>query len=87
MNMLTGEEINRINKFLESKTFNYRDLIVPNTEVYTDFDYKFKIIGYKKMISVGTEYDYLTISLTLLNFRDILSRAIFDSEVNREKDF
>ena len=87
MNMLTDKEINRINKFLESKTFNYRDLIVPNTEMYTDFDYKFKIIGYKKMISVGTEYDYLTISLTLLNFRDNLSRAIFDSEVNREKDF
>ena len=87
MNMLTDKEINRINKFLESKTFNYKDLIVPNTEVYADFDYKFKIIGYKKMISVGTEYDYLTISLTLLNFRDILSRIIFDGEVNREKDF
>ena len=34
MNMLTDKEINRINKFLESKTFNYKDLIVHNTEVY-----------------------------------------------------
>lgn len=85
--MLTDKQIDKINKFLENKTFNYRGLIIHNTDIYTDFDYKFKIIGYQKRISVGTEYDYLTISLTLLNFRDNLSRAMFDNELNKEKDF
>ena len=51
--MLTDQEINRLNKFLENKTFNYQGLMIFNTKTMVDLDYKFEILGYKQMISVG----------------------------------
>ena len=59
--MLTNQEINRLNKFLENKTFNYQGLMIFNTSTMVDLDYKFEIIGYKQMISVGQYYDYINI--------------------------
>lgn len=76
--MLTEKEIDRLNGVLKNKVFKYSkglfdyDLIGEN-----DFDFKFQILGYKKMISVGEYYDYLRVSVTLLNFRDILSQKVF----------
>ena len=76
--MLTKKEIDRLNGVLKNKVFKYSkglfdyDLIGEN-----DFDFKFQILGYKQMISVGEYYDYLRVSVTLLNFRDILSQKFF----------
>jgi len=76
--MLTEKEIDRLNGVLKNKVFKYSkglfdyDLIGEN-----DFDFKFQILGYKKMISVGEYYDYLRVSVNLLNFRDILSQKVF----------
>ena len=58
--MLTEKEIDRLNGVLKNKIFKYSkglfdyDLLDEN-----DFDFKFQILGYKKMISVGEYYDYL----------------------------
>lgn len=76
--MLSEKEINRLNGFLENKTFAYnRGIYHYDMPGEVDFDYKFKILGYKKMISVGEYYDYIRISVKLMNFRDDLSRLIF----------
>lgn len=85
--MLTNQEINRLNKFLENKTFNYQGLMIFNTRTMVDLDYKFEIIGYKQMISVGQYYDYINISLTIFNFRDKLSQLIFSSNDTKEQEF
>lgn len=85
--MLTDQEINRLNKFLENKTFNYQGLMIFNTKTMVDLDYKFEIIGYKKMISVGEYYDYLKISLTIFNFRDKLSQLLFRSKDTEQQEF
>jgi len=78
--MLTEKEIDRINSLLEKKTFNYTGELVYNTMVVADLDYRFKILGYKKMISVGLYYDYMKISVTLFNFKDKLSQLIFQED-------
>jgi hypothetical protein len=75
--MLTDSQISKINNFLENKVFNYTGKIVHGVDKNADFDFKFKILGYKKMISVGEWYDYTKISLTLFNFRDDLSKLLF----------
>jgi len=85
--MLTDQEINRLNKFLENKTFNYQGLMIFNTKIMVDLDYKFKILGYRQMISVGEYYDYMKISLTIFNFRDKLSQLIFHSSDTKEQEF
>ena len=85
--MLTNQEINRLNKFLENKTFNYQGLMIFNTITIVDLDYKFEIIGYTKRISVGQYYDYINISLTIFNFRDKLSQLIFSSNDTKEQEF
>jgi hypothetical protein len=85
--MLTNQEINRLNKFLENKTFNYQGLMIFNTSIMVDLDYKFEIIGYTKRISVGQYYDYINISLTIFNFRDKLSQLIFSSNDTKEQEF
>lgn len=85
--MLTDKEINRLNTFLESKTFNYKGLMIYNTRTMVDLDYKIKIIGYKQMISVGEYYDYLNISLTLFNFRDKLSQLLFHDQKSNDQVF
>jgi hypothetical protein len=85
--MLTNQEINRLNKFLGNKTFNYQGLMIFNTRTMVDLDYKFEIIGYKQMISVGQYYDYINISLTIFNFRDKLSQLIFSSNDTKEQEF
>ena len=85
--MLTDQEINRLNKFLENKTFNYQGLMVFNTKTMVDLDYKFEILGYRQMISVGEYYDYMKISLTIFNFRDKLSQLIFRSQDTEHQVF
>ena len=85
--MLTDQEINRLNKFLENKTFNYQGPMILNPKIMGDLDYKFEIIGYKKMISVGDYYNYLKISLTIFNFRDKFSQALFGFQNTEQQEF
>jgi hypothetical protein len=76
--MLTQKEIDRLNGVLQNKTFVYNQGVFHyDLEGENDFDFKFQILGYKKMISVGEYYDYLRVSVTLLNFRDELSKILF----------
>jgi hypothetical protein len=46
------------------------------SEVYTNFKYQFKIIGQREMISVGELYDYLQISVEVID-GDEKSTVIF----------
>jgi hypothetical protein len=81
--MLNEKEVDRLNNFLKGKTFPYKrgifDYDLPGEN---DFDFKFQILGYKKMISVGEYYDYTIVSVTLLNFRDELSQMLFLRRLN-----
>lgn len=86
--MLTEKEIDKINGVLEKKTFNYKGELIYDANAVADLDYRFKILGYKKMISVGDYYDYMKISVTLFNFKDKLSQLIFqENEDHKDKIF
>jgi hypothetical protein len=50
----------------------------------SDIDYKFKIDGYKKMTSVGEEYDYALLNVVITGLNDKFSQLLFTPEDNEQ---
>jgi hypothetical protein len=84
--MLTEKQLNRINKLLSDRTFKFKGLIIPDLpeSMRSDIDYKFKIDGYRKMTSVGEEYDYALLNVVIIGLNDQLSQLIFSPENNEQ---
>ena len=86
IDMLTEKQLNRINKLLSDRTFKFKGLIIPDLpeSMRSDIDYKFKIDGYRKMTSVGEEYDYALLNVVIIGLNDQLSQLIFSPENNEQ---
>jgi hypothetical protein len=84
--MLTEKQLGRINKLLSDRTFKFKGLIIPDLpeSMRSDIDYKFKIDGYRKMTSVGEEYDYALLNVVIIGLNDQLSQLIFSPENNEQ---
>jgi hypothetical protein len=50
----------------------------------SDIDYKFKIDGYRKMTSVGEEYDYAKLNVVITGLNDKFSQLLFTPEDNEQ---
>ena len=86
--MLSEKIIELINKIASNKTFNYNGEIIAGADVKSDIDYKFKVTGQRKMMSVGEYYDYLKLEVTITGFNDKFSRLIFGfDEQYKHMDF
>ena len=84
--MLTEKQLNRINRLLSTRTFKYKGRIINNLpeSMISDIDYKFKIDGYKKMTSVGEEYDYALLNVVITGLNDKFSQLLFTPEDNEQ---
>ena len=84
--MLTEKQLDRINKLLSTRTFKYKGRIINNLpeSMISDIDYKFKIDGYKKMTSVGEEYDYALLNVVITGLNDKFSQLLFTPENNEQ---
>lgn len=84
--MLTEKQLNRINKLLSTRTFNYKGQIINDLpeSMTSDIDYKFKIDGYKKMTSVGEEYNYALLNVVITGLNDRFSQLLFTPEDNEQ---
>jgi hypothetical protein len=75
-------DIKNMNRFLENREFKFKGKLLygsshmPNS----DIDFKFKIVGTRKMISVGNYYDYLVVEVTLIRLHDRLSQLFFSPD-------
>lgn len=74
--MFSEKTIEKINKVFENKTLKYNQPIIPDAGD-ADIDFKIKLLGYRKMISVGEYYDYLRVSVTIVKINDRLSQFMF----------
>jgi hypothetical protein len=74
-----------INQVFGDNVFKYNDSIQPNIGINSDFDFKFKVIGVKKLISVGDWTNFLEVSVTIFNFRDMFSKHLFDKEMSFDR--
>ena len=63
---MTEKDINRINKFIEGKTFVY-DHRVSFSEKPVKVYYQFHIDGVKRLISIGEWKDHLFVSVKIVN--------------------
>jgi hypothetical protein len=73
--MISEKHIEKINNVIKDMVFDYNGEI-HISEVYANFKYQFKIIGQREMISVGELYDYLQISVEIID-GDEKSTVIF----------
>jgi hypothetical protein len=75
--MLSQKHIDRINKLISDKTFNYNGGLLYDVEKNGDVDFKFQIKGYKKMISVGEWTDYIVVDILITGLNNDISKLIF----------
>lgn len=73
--MLSERAIQRINNLLKDKTFNYTGNLLHDIDC--DIDFKIEFLGYRNMISVGTEYPYMRVKIIFTKFKDNVSKLIF----------
>ena len=83
---MTEKEIKDINSYLEGKTFSDNVRIWGSDEPDFELEYEFKILGTKKMISVGEYYDYLIIDIDIVDADDITTQ-IFGIYAGRGNDY
>jgi len=84
--MLTEKQLNRLNKLLSTRKFKFKGQIIPDLpeSMNSDIDYKFKIDGYKKMTSVGEEYNYALLNVVITGLNDRFSQLLFTPEDNEQ---
>jgi hypothetical protein len=84
--MLTEKQLDRINKLLSTRTFKFRGYLIPDLpeSMKSDIDYKFKVDGYRKMTSVGEEYDYAKLNVVITGLNDKFSQLLFTPEDNEQ---
>jgi hypothetical protein len=64
--MISEKHIQRINKVIKDMVFDFHGEVI-SPGLRSDFQYQFKITGQRKMISVGELYDYLTVSVEIVD--------------------
>ena len=86
IDMLTEKQLDRINKLLSNRTFKFRGYLIPDLpeSMKSDIDYKFKVDGYRKMTSVGEEYDYAKLNVVITGLNDKFSQLLFTPEDNEQ---
>ena len=75
--MLSESSIEKINKVLKDRTFNYTGKLLHDIDC--DIDFKIEFLGYRNMIRVGTEYPHMRVKIIFTKFKDDISKLIFGS--------
>ena len=71
---MTEKEIKDINSYLEGKTFSENVRLWSSDEPDFEVEYEFKILGTKKMISVGEYYDHLILDIQIVDADEITTQ-------------
>ena len=79
--MLSPQQIEKINKTISNRVFNYNGILINGVDTNANIDFKIEFLGYKKMISVGEYYNYLKVGVTIIGLNDGLSKLIL-SDIN-----
>jgi hypothetical protein len=74
--MLTEKEIDRVNKIISTRVFNYKGGIISTVNIKSDIDFKIKLKNYKEMISVGTPTQYMVVDIDIIGLNDNLSKLL-----------
>ena len=68
--MFNEKEILSVNKFLSNQTFTCSSPLLSHDSPKYEFEYSFKVIGEKKMISVGEYYMFAMVDVEILEIEE-----------------
>lgn len=79
--------IKKVNNFLEKKTFVYTDNILSSEEAQynSETKFKFKIVGEKEMISVGTAKNFMVVEIDIISTNNPILVLFIQNEVSFER--
>jgi hypothetical protein len=88
--MITNKEQSEINKFLSNHIFTMNSEFI-GTGFEFEFDYKIKLVGTQKMISVGEYYDFIRVFVSIVDsekrFKSFLKIMSTTQQGIRDKQF
>jgi len=86
MVMTNGDIIKILNRYFTDKVLNYNGPIIYNVPNNADIDIKIKILGEKKLITVGEWTDYLSVQIKIIRVNNDISKLFFglNSKVPKE---
>jgi len=82
--MLTEKEIDRVNKIISTRVFNYKGGVISTVNIKSDIDFKIKLKNYKEMISVGTPTQYMVVDIDIIGLNDHLSKLLIGQTYYRD---
>jgi hypothetical protein len=86
--MISEKHIERINKVIKDMVFEFEgEIFTPDLRV--KFEYQFAITGQRKMISVGEYYDYLDVSVEIVDadersLKIIAVYSLLKNDINKD---
>lgn len=85
--MISDSLLEKINNIFNEKTFKFVGPLL-NGMPDSDLDIKLKLLGYRKMISVGEYYDYLRVVVTIVGVNDVYGSLLFrDVNLPTDREF
>jgi hypothetical protein len=84
--MFNEKERNQINKFLANQTFTCSVPFFLNDGPKYDIEYRFKIVGERRMMSVGEYYMYAEVDLEILDIQETHKPYFKIMGMNFDKD-
>jgi hypothetical protein len=86
--MISEKHIERINKVIKDMVFEFEgNIFTPGLSV--KFDYQFTITGQRQMISVGEYYDYLDVSVEIVDadersLKFLAVNSLLKNDINKD---
>jgi hypothetical protein len=75
--MLTQNQFNRTNQLMQNRVFNYKGGLISDGDITIDIDYKVRLLGYKKLISIGEWRDFVRVEVEFIKYNNAMSKKIF----------
>ena len=75
--MLTQNQLNKINQMVENKIFTYDGDIFVSGTLKVSFDYKIKLTGFKKLISIGEWTDFVKVTVDIIGYNNPVTEHLF----------
>lgn len=75
--MLTQNQFNRTNQLIQNRVFNYKGGLISDGDIVVDIDYKVRLLGYKKLISIGEWRDFVKVEVEFIKYNNAISKKIF----------
>lgn len=76
--MISDKIIEKLNPIFDKKPLRYKGSLLGHDMIESEIDFKIRLLGHRKMISVGEYYDYLMVEVTIVGVHDTIGTFLFN---------